>query len=114
DLVFPARARQRRELAVQREHLFGGEPALVSEELGKVADVASSPEVADRLAEEPPLARSRSQEAEEKLDGSGLSSPVWAKKTEHLAARHGHREAGQRDSAPKALGQLDGFDGGCA
>src|SRR2546423_499363 len=112
DLVFPARARQRRELAVQREHLLGGEPALVPEKLGKVADVASSPEVADRLAEEPPLARSRPQQAEEELDGGGLAGAVGAEKTEHLAARHGHRETGQRDCTAEALGQLDGFDGG--
>ena len=55
DLVLPARARQRRELAVQGQHLARGEPALVAEQLGQVADPPPRPQVADGLAEQPRL-----------------------------------------------------------
>src|SRR5205814_114900 len=51
-LVLPARARQRRELAVQGEHLSCGQPGLVAKELWQVADPAPRAKVSDRPAEQ--------------------------------------------------------------
>src|SRR2546421_73388 len=67
DLLLPGRPRQGRELAVQRENLARGQPALVSKELGQVADAPPDAEVADGLTQQPALASTRLEQAQQQL-----------------------------------------------
>ena len=107
DLILPARARQRRELAVEGEDLGRGEPGLVAEQLRQVADPAPRAQVAKAPAQQPPLSRCRLEQAEQQLHRGRLAGPVGAEKAEHLAARDRHGQPGQRDRAAKRLGELD-------
>src|SRR5260370_15876518 len=59
NLVLPGRARERRELAVEREDLSRVEPSLVTKELRQVADAPTGLEAAHLFAPYPRLATAR-------------------------------------------------------
>ena len=108
DLRRPFGAGDSGEPAVQAEHLGGAQPALVAEELGQIAHAAAGLAVARRTAEHPRLAAGRAAESEEQLHRGGLAAAVRSEESEHLAAGHDHREAGERDRRPVVLGELEG------
>src|SRR5258708_26506450 len=110
DLVLPTLARQRGQLAVQGQYLASGQPALIAEQLGQVAEVTPGLQVSDRTAEQPPLPRARLQKPEQQLHGSRLARTVGTQEAEDLAPRDRHRKPGQRDLLAELLGQLDGLD----
>src|SRR6266576_1649441 len=110
-LVLPTRARQRRELAVQGEHLSCGQPGLIAKELWQVADPAPRAKVSDWPAEQGALSRRRLEEAEQELHRRRLARTVGAEKPEHLTPQHSHGKAGKRDGMAEAFGQLDCLDG---
>ena len=109
----PLGASESREPAVQREHLARAQPALIAEQLragsrsgcGSARSTGTCPEY-------PRLAAGWSGEAEEQLDRRGLAAAVRSEETEHLAARHDHGEAGQRDGRTVVLRQLERPDCG--
>ena len=107
----PRGAREARQLAVDAQHLAAAEPRLVPEQLGQVADSAADRDLAQRAAEHPALAAGRIDQAQQELDGGRLARAVGPEEPEHLAARHGHREPGERDRAAEVLLELHAVDG---
>src|SRR5439155_18162201 len=111
DLVLPARAGQRRQLAVEGQDFRSRQPTLIAEELRQVADMTSGPQVSDGPAEQPALARGGFQETEQQLHRGRLAGAVGAEESKHLAPRHRHRETGESDGVAESLGQLHRLNG---
>src|SRR5712691_12938509 len=76
DLALPRGPVEPRELAVQREHLARGEPRLITEQLGQVADAAECVAIADRRTEDLSVTRRRRREAEQQLHRRRLARAV--------------------------------------
>ena len=66
---------------VQGQHLGGGEPRLVAEELGQVADPGPGARVRRRPPEQQHLPRVGPDQAEQDLDDAGLAGPVGPEQT---------------------------------
>ena len=71
---------------VQVQHLGGGQPRLVAEQLGQVPDGAAGPRIGRPPAEQQHLAGVGPDEAQQHLDDAGLPGAVGAEQAEHLAA----------------------------
>ena len=107
-----ARGRQAREARVQVQHLAGGQPGLVAEQLRQVPDPPACVPVAQRAAQHGPAPARRPGQAEQQLDGRRLAGAVGAQEAEHLARRHADVERVEGDGGPVGLAQAMGLDGG--
>ena len=76
---------------MQREHLGGGEPRLVPEELRQVADPGPGLRVPGRPSEQQHLAGVGPDQAEQHLDDAGLARAVRPEQAHHLAPGDGER-----------------------
>ncbi len=111
DLHAPV-ARQDREPRVELQHLAGGQPRLVAEQLGQVADATPRRAVAERPAEDRPVALGRPREAEQQLDRRRLAGAVRAEQAEHLAAVDAQVEGIEGDRRAVGLAEAADVDGG--
>ena len=85
---------------MEREHFARGQPFLIPEKFGKIADVAPHVEVARQCAQNASFTRRRPRETEQQLDRRRLAGAVWSEETEDLSARHRHGEARERSHGP--------------
>jgi hypothetical protein len=112
DGVVPGGLRDAPESCVEPEDLAPVEPGLIPEELGQVADAGTGGSVPERGAQDGAGTESRSDEAEEELDGGGLAGAVRAEQTEELASADLEVEAVQRRRPAEALDHVPELDRG--
>ena len=111
DLGLAALGGQPAELRVQRQHLVRGQPGLVAEQLGQVADPPPRLAVADGPAEHLAGPGGRTREPEQELDGRRLAGAVGAEEAEHLAGLDAEVERVEADGPAVDLAQAVGLDG---
>jgi hypothetical protein len=112
DLAGPLRTRNTRELAMQCEDLTSAQPALIAEQLGQVPHAAARSAITGRVTQNPGFAAGGPCEAEQQLDRRRLAAAVGSQETEHLTARHDHRQPGERHFRAVVLRQFQGANGG--
>jgi hypothetical protein len=97
---------------VQPQHLGGGEPRLVPEELRQVPDPGPRLRVARRPSQQQHLTGVGPDEAEQHLDRAGLAGTVRAEQTQHLAAPDAERHVVDRGPPSVPLAQAGAPDRG--
>src|SRR5207247_10500429 len=81
-----ATALEAQQLGVQQEHLPGGHPGLVAEELRQVADLRAGRPVAQRGTEDLARSAARPRQTEKQLHGGRLAGAVGAQEAEDIVS----------------------------
>src|SRR5207247_8061439 len=105
DLRRPLRARDRGELAVERQHLARRQPRLITKELRQVADAAERRLRSERSTGKRAAATRRLRQAEKYFYGGRLSRAVRAEEAED-AVLHRQRKVVECDDLRVALGDV--------
>jgi hypothetical protein len=85
------------ESAMKREEFGGGQPIVEAEVFGEEADLATDLDARKGLIEDPSVAATGFNEAEQHLDGGAFAGTVWAEEAEDFAATDLEREAADGD-----------------
>ena len=85
------------EPTVKREEFGGSQPVVEAEVFGEEADLAADLDARKGLIEDPSVAATGFNEAEQHLDGGAFASTVWAEEAEDFAATDLEREAADGD-----------------
>ena len=101
-----------REPGMQREDFTGGQPGLVPEELGQVADLRADGSVAEGSSKDAARAPGGSGQAQQQLDRRRLARTVRPEETDELAAPDGQAEPVEGGRAAKGLDDPVELDGG--
>ena len=88
---------------MQLEDLIGGQPGLVPEELGQVADLRADGSVAEGSPKDAARAPGGSGQAQQQLDRGRLARTVRPEETDELAAPDGQAEPVEGGRAAKGL-----------